>query len=72
MISQSEAAKNATIQNRFDTKAAGTRSRCYLVQLKDGTKANVIFNDGEGLEEATECMRQHYGDRLLSVSSIIA
>jgi len=66
-VSNLEASKNANIQARFDTKVSGTKSRLYRVTLKDGVVANVIFNDSESIEEATECMRRHYGERLVHV-----
>lgn len=66
-ISQLEASKNNNIQARFDTKSSGTKSRLYRVTLNDGVIANVIFNNGEELDEATICMKNHYGKKLANV-----
>lgn len=66
-ISQLEASKNNNIQARFDTKSSGTKSRLYRVTLNDGVIANVIFNNGEELDEATICMKNHYGKKLVNV-----
>ena len=69
-LSQLELAKNKNIQARFETKETGkSRSKLYRVTLTDGVVANVIFNDGEGLEEANACMANHYGKRLQSVEA---
>ena len=68
--SQLELAKNKNIQARFETKETGkARSKLYRVTLTDGVVANVIFNDGEDLEQAKACMANHYGKRLQSVEA---
>lgn len=69
-ISQLEASKNSNIQARFDTKASGTKSRLYRVTLIDGVVANVIFNNGENLDEAFVCMKNHYGKKLVNVEQV--
>ena len=66
-ISQLEASKNVNIQARFDSKSLGTKSRLYRVTLIDGIFANVIFNNGEDLDEALVCMKNHYGKKLANV-----
>ncbi len=66
-ISQLEASKNVNIQSRFDTKTFGTKSRLYHVTLMDGVVANVIFNNGEDIDEALACMKNHYGKKLANV-----
>lgn len=66
-ISQLEASKNANIQSRFDTNVSGTKSRLYRVTLIDGVVANVIFNNGEDIDEAHACMKNHYGEKLVNV-----
>ncbi len=66
-ISQLEASKNVNIQARFDSKSLGTKSRLYRVTLIDGIVANVIFNNGEDLDEALVCMKNHYGKKLANV-----
>jgi hypothetical protein len=66
-ISQLEASKNVNIQARFDSKSLGTKSRLYRVTLIDGVVANVIFNNGEELDDAIACMKNHYGKKLANV-----
>ena len=66
-ISQLEASKNVNIQARLDSKSLGTKSRLYRVTLIDGIVANVIFNNGEDLDEALVCMKNHYGKKLANV-----
>lgn len=69
-ISQLEASKNVNIQARFDSKSLGTKSRLYRVTLIDGIVANVIFNNGEDLDEALVCMKNHYGKKLVNVEQV--
>jgi len=66
-LSNLEISKNRNIQARFDTKELGSVSRVYLLTLVDGTTASVIFNEGETLSEAIDCLHGKYGDRLQSV-----
>jgi hypothetical protein len=66
-LSNLELSKNRNIQARFDTKDLGTVSRVYRLTLTDGTVANVIFNDGENLSEAIDCLQRKYGEKLSSV-----